>query len=61
MGGVLTSTAIATGASVSANFDIGLMMTSHMEMMVGGAYGDATCTFHRAATRGRVSATGTGR
>lgn len=34
---------MATGASVSANLEMGLMMTSHMLMMVGGARGDATC------------------
>lgn len=40
----LTSTAMATGAKVRASLDIGLMMTSHMEMIVGGASGDTICT-----------------
>jgi hypothetical protein len=44
LGCELTSTAIATGANVSASFGIGLMMTSQMEITVGGAFGDATYT-----------------
>ena len=39
----LTSTAMATGASVSASLLMGLTMTSHMDMTVGGAYGDTSC------------------